>query len=74
MAGTMMTFPSNGSETKGYLSLPPSGSGPGLLVIQEWWGLVQHIKNMADRYAARGSSHSRLIFTKAKPQLSQSTR
>ena len=28
--------------------------GPGLLVIQEWWGLVQHIKNMADRYAARG--------------------
>ncbi len=54
MAGTMITFPSNGSETKGYLSLPPSGSGPGLLVIQECWGLVQHIKNMADRYAARG--------------------
>ena len=39
MAGTMITFPSNRSETKGYLSLPPSGSGPGLLVIQEWWGL-----------------------------------
>ncbi len=54
MAGNMITFPSNGGETKGYLSLPPSGSGPGLLVIQEWWGLVQHIKNMADRYAARG--------------------
>ena len=54
MAGSMIKFPSNGGETKGYLSLPPSGSGPGLLVIQEWWGLVQHIKNMADRYAARG--------------------
>ena len=54
MAGSMITFASNGGEAKGYLSLPPSGSGPGLLVIQEWWGLVQHIKNMADRYAARG--------------------
>lgn len=54
MAGTMITFSSNSSETKGYLSLPASGSGPGLLVIQEWWGLVQHIKNMADRYAAHG--------------------
>ena len=54
MTGTMITFPSNGDETKGYLSLPSSGSGPGLLIIQEWWGLVQHIKNMADRYATHG--------------------
>ncbi len=54
MAGSMVSFSSNGGNARGYLSLPPSGSGPGLLVIQEWWGLVQHIKNMADRYAARG--------------------
>lgn len=54
MAGSMIAFSTNGTQSKGYLSLPPSGSGPGLLVIQEWWGLVQHIKNMADRYAARG--------------------
>ena len=54
MPGKIITFPTNGTQTKGYLSIPPSGSGPGLLVIQEWWGLVQHIKNMADRYAARG--------------------
>ncbi len=54
MAGSMVSFSSNGGKARGYLSLPPSGSGPGLLVIQEWWGLVQHIKNMADRYAARG--------------------
>ncbi len=54
MTGTMIEFPSNGGTTRGYMSLPPSGSGPGLLLIQEWWGLVQHIKNMAGRYSARG--------------------
>ncbi len=54
MPGSMIEFPSNGSQSKGYLALPPSGSGPGLLVIQEWWGLVRHIKNMADRYAESG--------------------
>ncbi len=54
MAGEMITFSSDGHDAKGYLALPAGGAGPGLLVIQEWWGLVQHIKNMADRYAARG--------------------
>ena len=54
MAGKMVEFPSNGSTTKGYLSLPAAGKGPGVLVIQEWWGLVGHIKNVADRFAAAG--------------------
>jgi carboxymethylenebutenolidase len=35
----------------GYLALPPSGSGPGVVVLQEWWGLVPHIKTVADRFA-----------------------
>jgi carboxymethylenebutenolidase len=38
----------------GYLAIPPSGTGPGVLVIQEWWGLVPHIKDVADRFAAAG--------------------
>lgn len=38
----------------GYLSVPESGSGPGVIVIQEWWGLVPHIKEVADRFAAAG--------------------
>jgi len=50
----MMTFKANGRECDGYLALPPSGSGPGLIVIQEWWGLVDHIKSLADRFAAAG--------------------
>jgi carboxymethylenebutenolidase len=50
----METFAANGRTVGGYLSLPPSGGGPGLIVLQEWWGLVDHIKSLADRFAAEG--------------------
>jgi carboxymethylenebutenolidase len=54
MPGKMVEFPSNGTKTSAYLAVPPSGKGPGVLVIQEWWGLVRHIKNVCDRFAAEG--------------------
>ena len=54
MAGTMIEFPSNGKAGSGYLAVPASGSGPGVIVLQEWWGLVDHIKAVADRFAAEG--------------------
>jgi carboxymethylenebutenolidase len=38
----------------GYLSTPDSGAGPGVVVIQEWWGLNSHIRDVADRFAAEG--------------------
>ncbi|MFE2915173.1 dienelactone hydrolase family protein [Kitasatospora indigofera] len=38
----------------GYLALPPQGTGPGLVVIQEWWGLTSHIAALTDRFAAEG--------------------
>src|SRR5947199_1030451 len=47
-------FKSNGSLASGYLVTPPSGSGPGVLVIQEWWGLDSGIKEMTDRLGAAG--------------------
>ncbi len=56
MAGKMVDFPSNGGKTAGYLATPKTGKGPGVLVIQEWWGLVGHIKNVCDRFAAEGFS------------------
>ncbi len=56
MAGKMVEFASNGRTTKGYLATPAPGKGPGVLVIQEWWGLVGHIKNVCDRFAAEGFS------------------
>src|SRR5262245_19895343 len=56
MAGSMVEFASNGSKTAGYLATPAGGQGPGVLVIQEWWGLVGHIKSVCDRFAAAGFS------------------
>jgi len=56
MPGTMVQFPTNGHPTHGYLATPASGKGPGVLVIQEWWGLVPHIKTVCDRFAAEGFS------------------
>ena len=49
-----VTFPSNGGTASGYLVTPASGSGPGVLVIQEWWGLDAGIKTMADRLGEAG--------------------
>ncbi len=52
--GEQVTFPSNCGTAEGYLAVPASGSGPGVVVIQEWWGLVPHVRDVADRYAAAG--------------------
>jgi carboxymethylenebutenolidase len=52
--GEMIEFASNGSTAEGYLALPGSGSGPGVVVIQEWWGLVPHIKDVCERFAGEG--------------------
>lgn len=51
--GRQVTFPSNGSQCEGYLAEPAS-PGPGVVVIQEWWGLVPHIKDVCERFAAEG--------------------
>ena len=52
--GELVTFESNGGETTGYLAKPASGVGPGVIVLQEWWGLVPHIRDVADRFASEG--------------------
>jgi carboxymethylenebutenolidase len=49
----MVEFPSNGQSCQGYLA-EPDGTGPGVVVIQEWWGLVPHIMDVADRFAGEG--------------------
>ena len=61
MAGKMVEFASNGGAANGYLAAA-GGGGPGVIVIQEWWGLVDHIKALADRFAAAG-------FTALAPDL-----
>jgi carboxymethylenebutenolidase len=54
MAGQMVEFQSDGATARGYLATPDSGKGPGVVVIQEWWGLVPHIRDVAERFAAAG--------------------
>jgi len=49
--GEMVEFKSNGGTCTGYLA---GDSGPGVVVIQEWWGLNDHIKDIADRFAIAG--------------------
>jgi carboxymethylenebutenolidase len=52
--GTMVEFASNGGTAAGYLATPEGGTGPGVIVVQEWWGLDSGTREMADRLAAAG--------------------
>lgn len=52
--GNMIEFAANGHHAQGYLALPEAGHGPGVMVIQEWWGLVPQIKSTCDRLAEAG--------------------
>jgi carboxymethylenebutenolidase len=64
--GELVEFPSNGHAAGGYLAVSATGSGPGVIVIQEWWGLVPHITDLCDRLAAEG-------FTALAPDLYHGT-
>src|ERR1700726_223217 len=52
--GETVEFPSNGHTCGGYLATPSSGRGPGVVVIQEYWGVNAHIRDLCDRFAAEG--------------------
>jgi carboxymethylenebutenolidase len=62
--GEMIQFSSGDQQFDGYLAVSATGVGPGVIVLQEWWGLVGHIKDVADRFAAEG-------FTALAPDLYQ---
>jgi carboxymethylenebutenolidase len=51
----MVTIKSfDGGEFDCYLALPASGYGPGIVVLQEIFGVNDHMRNVADWYAAHG--------------------
>ncbi|MES2750477.1 MAG: dienelactone hydrolase family protein [Pseudomonadota bacterium] len=53
--GTAISFKRpDGKEAKGYLANASRGNAPGVVVIQEWWGLQDQIKGMVDRFAVAG--------------------
>jgi len=54
--GERIDFASNGSTAQGYLAVPDGGADGtiGILVLQEWWGVVDQITRTCDRFAAAG--------------------
>jgi carboxymethylenebutenolidase len=52
--GEMVGYASNGGRSEGYLAVPGQPNGLAVIVIQEWWGLVGHIRDIADRFATAG--------------------
>jgi carboxymethylenebutenolidase len=53
--GTTITFKRpDGKDAKGYLANAARGNAPGVVVIQEWWGLSENIKGLVDRFAVAG--------------------
>src|SRR5437763_7912137 len=53
--GTSIIFKRpDGNDASGLLAKAARGNAPGVVVIQEWWGLQQQIKAMCYRFAAGG--------------------
>ncbi|MGO9760103.1 MAG: dienelactone hydrolase family protein [Solirubrobacteraceae bacterium] len=47
-------FPTSAGVAPGYLAVPSGEHGPAVIVLQEWWGLDEHIRSICDRLAAEG--------------------
>jgi carboxymethylenebutenolidase len=53
--GTRISFPRpDGKKAEGYLAKAAAAAAPGIVVIQEWWGLQDQIKGICDRLALAG--------------------
>src|SRR5579863_6057659 len=50
----MREVQANGRTISGYLAVPEQGSGPGVVVLHEWWGLTDVFKRVCDRLAEAG--------------------
>ena len=60
-------FPVKGGQCAGYLAKPTNAAtAPGVVVVQEWWGLNEHVKDVTRRFAAEG-------FTALAPDLYRGT-
>jgi carboxymethylenebutenolidase len=61
---------SGDDECQGYLALPPSGSGPGLVVIQEIFGVNAYVRGVAEQFAAQGYvALAPDLFWRIKPRM-----
>ncbi len=51
---SMVQYPSEGATVHAYLAVPDQGPHAAMIVVQEWWGLNEHTKDVARRYAREG--------------------
>jgi carboxymethylenebutenolidase len=49
-----LEFPTSAGAVPGYLAVPPGEAGPATIVLQEWWGLDEHVRSICDRLGAEG--------------------
>lgn len=54
MSSVTLSFSTAKGDTTAYVATPADGGTKAVLLIQEWWGLNDHIKDIADRYAEEG--------------------
>jgi len=54
MTSGFVDFETKGKSNRAFLAVPPAGKGKPLIVLQEWWGLVDHIKDVCERFAKDG--------------------
>ena len=57
-----LSFSTANGDTTAYIAMPDDANGKAVILIQEWWGLNDHIKDIAERYAGEG-------FTAIAPDL-----
>src|SRR5690349_24701574 len=49
-----LSFDTANGATTAYTAIPDGDTNKGVLVIQEWWGLNDHIRDIANRWAGEG--------------------
>ena len=54
MKSEQLSFDTANGATTAYVAMPDEPSGKVVILIQEWWGVNDHIKDIANRYAAEG--------------------
>jgi len=54
MKGKIESIAINGRSMEVYVTAPQSGKGPGVMVLQEWWGLNENVTSICDRFADAG--------------------
>lgn len=54
MGSETLGFETTNGASTAYAAFPDAGNGKAVVVIHEWWGLNDHVKDIANRYAAEG--------------------